>query len=332
MFSFKLVIKTLFVFCAFFKKHIVITVTGAVLANTVPSLIETKNFTRFQKRRNPPVKFNVTFDTGSSKLWVPSSNCKSVSCKQHNTLDLKKQLSYTPINESVTLNYGSGTVKAFLSSQDIIVGDVRLENFPVFLSQEQDDTFKAPETKFDGVFGLAYNKEDSVVSRILHSGNLNSMVFTFELSENYDELGELWVGELDIAKYSKNLQWIKTKNNGKWEVEIGNISIGDGGGKVIDDINSMIGANKDTKIINCYTMFGLPDIIISLGTTSFSIEPKYYVRVDPNSGTCFSTFVNKGDDNFWVLGTSFLRKYISIFDPENDRIGFDIKQNEKLSA
>ncbi|OMJ10928.1 Gastricsin, partial [Smittium culicis] len=184
---------------------------------------------------NPPVKFNVTFDTGSSKLWVPSSDCKSVSCTQHNTLDLKKQVSRTPKNESFTLNYGSGTVKAFLSSQDIVVGDIQLENFPVFLSLEQDDTFKVPETKFDGVFGLAYNKEDSVVSKILHSGDLNDIIITFELSENYDEFGELWVGELDETKYSKRLQWVKTINNGKWEVEIGNISIRDG--KIHSDIH-----------------------------------------------------------------------------------------------
>lgn len=57
--------------------------------------------------------------------------------------------------------------------------------------------------------------------------------------------------------------------------------------------------------------------------TKFEIPPSVYVLdVDTGyPGKCILGFVET-QSAYWLLGATFLRSYISIWDEENDRLGF----------
>ena len=56
---------------------------------------------------SPAQSFTVTFDTGSSDLWVPSSSCKS--CGQHNKYTASKSSQSKKHKGSFQISYGDGS-------------------------------------------------------------------------------------------------------------------------------------------------------------------------------------------------------------------------------
>ena len=71
----------------------------------------------------PAVNFSVIFDTGSSNLWVPSSQCtdctNSPGCCKHTKYDSSQSNTYTAVGTPYVLPYGSGTVVGVIS-QDVV--------------------------------------------------------------------------------------------------------------------------------------------------------------------------------------------------------------------
>lgn len=70
----------------------------------------------------PPQTFQVIFDTGSSNLWVPSSNCTD--CGFHAKFQESKSSTYVPNGTAWDILYGSGPVSGFLSEDTVNVGGV----------------------------------------------------------------------------------------------------------------------------------------------------------------------------------------------------------------
>ena len=50
------------------------------------------------------------------------------------------------------------------------------------------------------------------------------------------------------------------------------------------------------------------------------VQPKDYIIQDYFG--CFACIGNNGDDNYWILGDSFLRGFYSIHDGVNYKMGF----------
>merc|ERR1719174_1152079 len=64
--------------------------------------------------------FNVIFDTGSSNLWVPNSNCSG--CGSHPKFDPSKSSTFESDGRVFDIRYGSGPVSGVLGVDQVSAG------------------------------------------------------------------------------------------------------------------------------------------------------------------------------------------------------------------
>ncbi|CAH1434423.1 unnamed protein product [Lactuca virosa] len=77
----------------------------------------------------PPQKFKVVFDTGSSNLWVPSSECSySVSCYFHTKYQSSQSSTYKMNGKHAIIEYGGESISGYFSEDNIKVGDIVIED------------------------------------------------------------------------------------------------------------------------------------------------------------------------------------------------------------
>jgi len=169
----------------------------------------------------------------------------------------------------------------------------------------------------------------------------------------------LTFGGVDTTKYSGDITWIKMpviqKALGYWLVLGNGFKIG---GKnlacgtlpcpmVVDSGTSIIVApsnefsaiNKTLPVLksDCSNVESMPTITITIAGKAFTLEPDFYVLrgADTNGvDTCqlgiqgMSVVATGGF--LWILGDPFLRKYYSIFDRDQNRVGFALANQPKL--
>ncbi|NXC91959.1 PEPC protein, partial [Cercotrichas coryphoeus] len=103
----------------------------------------------------PPQKFLVLFDTGSSNLWVPSTDCKSPACFNHAKFQPSDSVTFTPSGQSHTVSYGSGSVTIALGYDTLRIQSITVTNQEFGLSQDEP-TQPFYFADFDGILGMAY--------------------------------------------------------------------------------------------------------------------------------------------------------------------------------
>ncbi|KAI9261047.1 aspartic peptidase domain-containing protein [Sporodiniella umbellata] len=307
----------------------------------------------------PPQTFSVVFDTGSSNLWVPSLRCAdSQACDNHRQYNSRNSSTYSDNGTDFSIVYGSGSVEGVISQDTVAIGDIQIQNqgFAESIS-EPGDTF--PQAEFDGIFGLGYDTiaiQQTVPPfyNMLTQNLINQKMFSFWLGDvnkpsSDGTGGELTFGDMDTSRFTGEISWAPVVRKGYWEVSLDGAFLGstsvsgsihsaaiDTGTSLIitptdqaDLINTQIGAQKDMydqHSVDCSTISSLPDFCIMIAGSKFCLSANDYIL--QINGQCISGFsgldIPSPAGPIWIVGDVFLRKYYTIYDLQNDRVGFAI--------
>ncbi|KAF3902852.1 Saccharopepsin [Arthrobotrys entomopaga] len=298
----------------------------------------------------PPQSFKVVLDTGSSNLWVPSSQCSSIACFLHAKYESSESSTYKKNGTTFEIHYGSGSMEGFVSQDTLSIGDLTIKG------QDFAEAVKEPGLafafgKFDGILGLGYdtisvNKMVPPFYQMVNQKLVDEPVFAFYIAPEGTD-SEVIFGGIDESHYKGDMTWIPLRRKAYWEVSFDALSFGDETvefgeewGAILDTgtslitlpseyaemLNSEIGAKKGWNgqyTVECDKIPSLPDLSFRLGGKSFSISASdYTLQVQ---GSCISAItaldMPKPVGPLAILGDAFLRKYYSVYDLGKGRVG-----------
>ncbi|KAL9536936.1 hypothetical protein MBANPS3_012234 [Mucor bainieri] len=303
---------------------------------------------------SPPQTFSVVFDTGSSNLWVPSTHCNSIACFMHRRYDSTQSETYRENGTEFAIQYGTGSLEGFISQDTLRVGGIKVED-QGFAESVKEPGFTFALAKFDGIFGLGYDtiSVKHTVPPFYHMVNkdlVDEQLFSFWLNDinkgDSDNGGELVFGGVDPDHYHGNITWAPIRRKGYWEIELENIKFGgeyidlDPVGAAIDTgsslliapttvadlINHELGAEKNWAgqyTLDCSVIPTLPEFCFVFNGKDFCLKGEDYVLKVQDQ--CISGFMGMDIPEpagpLWIVGDVFLRKFYSVYDLGNNRVG-----------
>ncbi|CAG8591364.1 20189_t:CDS:2, partial [Gigaspora margarita] len=244
--------------------------------------------------------FTVTFDTGSLDLWIPDSSCTS--CGNHKKFDPSKSSTFQSSTESFTLSYGLTTnqsVTGTKAKDTVIFGGVTITQQTFGLATNEPFSDLAE----DGIIGLgplnvAGFKDPGVMQNIKAQKKLSNNIIGFHLGRkksNSNDVSFMTLGGIDQTAVTVNAIHSRIPN-------------------------AVIGKQDSQEFwaIPCNTK---SVVSLSFNGGSYNIDPAELVLLPSDQGYCVSG-IQPNPDGFWLLGDVFLSSVYSVFDFDNNRVGF----------
>ncbi|KAF2000542.1 aspartyl proteinase [Amniculicola lignicola CBS 123094] len=300
----------------------------------------------------PPQTFKVILDTGSSNLWVPSSDCNSIACYLHTKYSHDDSSTYKKNGSSFEIRYGSGSLSGYVSKDTFRIGDLVVKD-QEFAEATSEPGLAFAFGRFDGIMGLGYDtiSVNHIVPpfyNMIEQGLLDEPKFAFYLGDTNNEgaESEAIFGGINEDHYTGKLIKLPLRRKAYWEVDLDAITFGDATaeldntGVILDTgtslialpsalaelLNKEIGAKKSYNgqyTIECDKRDGLPDLSFALSGTNFTIGAYDYIL--EVQGSCISAFMGMDFPEpvgpLAILGDAFLRKWYSVYDLGSNSVG-----------
>jgi len=307
----------------------------------------------------PAKDFVVLFDTGSSNLWVPASNCTNCATG-HSQYNPMSSTTFQPNGTAFSIEYGTGSMKGFVVHDVLTMGPLKTDLDFACATNEPGRTFQA--AKFDGILGLGWPtiSVDGIVpvmQQLENAGELDQPVFAFYLNSNDNTPGELSIGGVDTDKMKGEVSYVPVVSDTYWTVNLGSMTVNGQSitsvqNAIVDSGTSLIvGPKREVK--NLAKLAGatevaagqysvdcsqtLPDMQVSIGSGSnkFAVTitgEALKIKICVAVVICQCLFGVAGMDlpePLWILGDVMMREYYTIFDFGNNRVGFaDLADND----
>lgn len=297
----------------------------------------------------PGQSFEVIFDTGSSDLWVASSNCDD-SCGRHAEYDASASSTYIANGTVFNIEYGSGPVSGYQSVDVLTMAGMTVENQN--FAEVTDAAGLGAAYKlghFDGILGLAFpilsvNQVTPAYYNLINQGDLDQEEFSFYLGNSALDKGELMFGGVDSEYYTGDFTYVPLVAETYWEIIMGDLSVSGESyatnAKAIVDSGTSImtgPADQVAKIAESvgakpfisgeYLMacdYSAPDLVFTLNNVEYTLTPEDYLI--PDGDICLfgmmALDIPEPTGPLWILGDVFMRKYYTVFDSKNSRVGF----------
>jgi len=182
----------------------------------------------------PEQKFLVIFDTGSSNLWVPSSQCAlfNIACRLHRKYYSTKSTTYKANGTEFAIEYGTGSLDGFISEDVLTWGGIRVQD-QGFAEAVNEPGLTFVAAKFDGILGMGF-PAISVTGAIppftnmVDQGLVEQPVFSFWLNRdpNSPNGGELVLGGVDPKHFVGEQIWVPVTRKGYWQFKMEGMQVG----------------------------------------------------------------------------------------------------------
>ncbi|KAJ7593823.1 acid protease [Mycena floridula] len=300
---------------------------------------------------NPPVKYSVDFDTGSSDLFLPGPNC-TTTCSGHLKYNPKASSTSTALGKKFSLSYGDGSTVAGMQYTDTVsIAGLTAKKQTLGAASQYSTGFGSAQFKPDGLMGMAFQTISDydappLFQSLVTAGVTTAPVFAFKLATSGSEL---FIGGTNSKLFTGSLSWAPVTKEGYWQVSMDAISVG--GKSVLTKQSSIIdtgttlivgsdaavkkfyagikGAKSASTTVGAgfYTLpcASIPTISLTFGGKAFKISEDTFNlgTVSDGSTQCVGGIVSSDvGDIGWIVGDVFLQNVYTAFDFGNKRVGF----------
>ncbi|KAK8073217.1 aspartic peptidase domain-containing protein [Apiospora phragmitis] len=292
----------------------------------------------------PPQTLNLDFDSGSSDLWVFSSETPSRQVNGQAQYDPTKSSTSSKVDgQTWSISYGDGSASSGVVFKDNVdVGGVSFPAQAVEVAQKVSSSFSSDENN-DGLLGLAFskintvkpNKQITFFDNIM--SNLEKPVWTSDLKN--DAPGTYNFGYIDEDAYTGEISYVPVDNSqGFWSFEASGYSIGnksvplkfqgiaDTGTSLAmlpQEINTAYYSQIQGATMS-YSLGGyvfpcdakIPDFTYKVGDVSITIPASFinYAEADEEGKKCFGGIQPDTDIGFSIFGDVALKAAFVVFD------------------
>ncbi|NWU99672.1 CATE protein, partial [Upupa epops] len=213
------------------------------------------------------------------------------------------------------------------------------------------------DAEFDGILGLAYpslavDGITPVFDNMMAQDLLELPMFSVYMSSNPESPvgGELLFGGFDTSRFTGTLNWVPVTQQGYWQIQLDNIQLAGtvtfcasgcqaivdtgtslitGPTKDIEELQNYIGATSvdGAYAVECSNLGVMPDVTFTINGLPYTLGAQSYTLMEYGDSTAFCTSGFQGLDitppagPLWILGDVFIRKFYSVFDRGNNRVG-----------
>ena len=287
-------------------------------------------------------KFTVVPDTGSSNLWVYSSNCHSAACLTHSKYNSSESDSYVADGSDFNITYGSGSITGF-TSQDTakITEDITATMGFGEIQKVKGSTFLI--SQMDGIIGLGFDtiSVNHLPTFMTATTDIEDKSFAFYMKNNPETSYMTMPGfdeELGLEKVATH----KVVEETYWNVNFAKMSGPNGD---IDTTGYMAAIDSGTSLImgpnslfepllagitveqDCSNLDTLPDITFTFDTTEYVLSANDYVLKETiaSQTQCIMGIMGADlpdDFHYVIVGDVFMRPYPTHFNKNDSTVTF----------
>ncbi|KAL9075017.1 MAG: hypothetical protein Q9161_001948 [Pseudevernia consocians] len=299
---------------------------------------------------------NLDFDTGSSDLWVFSSELPANEQTGHNIYNpANSKTSAVDTGETWSISYGDGSSASGNVYTDVVnVGGTSVTGQAVELAKTISSEFAQDQS--DGLLGLAFSSINTVTPNQVQTffanaeSSLDSPLFTANLKKG--EPGSYNFGYIDSSEYTGDITYTAVDNSqGFWGFTSSGYTVGSGAAvsesipAIADTGTSLLllpddlvsayyaqvsgSSNSQTDggyIFSCTA--ALPDLTLQIEGYA-AVVPGSYMNYAPasESGSCFGGLQSNDGIGQSIFGDVFLKSQFVVFDDASGgpQLGFAAK-------
>ncbi|KAI9847526.1 MAG: Type I transmembrane sorting receptor [Thelocarpon superellum] len=298
-------------------------------------------------------KLSLDFDTGSSDLWVFSSELPQASQANHNAYSPRKSKSFKSLSGYTwSIQYGDGSgASGDVGTDTVVVGGTTVAAQAVELAKQVSSSFS--QGTGDGLLGLGFSSINTVQPQQQKTffdnaaSSLDAPIFTADLRHN--QPGSYDFGFIDDTKYTGSINYTPVNSaQGFWEFSSTGYQVGSGAFKsqsidaiadtgttlfltddaIVSDYYSQVQGAQNDQTQGGYTFpcsASLPDFTFGVGAYRAVISGSLinYAPVDAN--TCFGGIQSNQGLGMSIFGDIMFKSQFVIFDGGNTQLGFAAK-------